>query len=243
MKRAIALAALAAAQSAQAAETRFTTCPIYRDTDAGRKSGCWLADESTSGTRFDVSQAPTKPDWNYAILVEGKVADKQDNPCGGTVLDPVRVSVLDDRCPRHMIPAEGFPGRKFVLPRRNVSPSGDPRPVDPPPYGPRTFSIFFDFDRAFVTYQLSDWLFDNTVAWLKAAKPRRIVVTGFAVTDRGESANIARDRATRIAQSLAMLGIPGARVKTGTNPPPTTAEGSDGLTEPSRRRVEVTATF
>lgn len=33
-------------------QQRFITCPIYRDTDAGRKSGCWLVDEGVSGQRF-----------------------------------------------------------------------------------------------------------------------------------------------------------------------------------------------
>ncbi len=236
-------ALIAIAQSVQAAELRFTTCPVYRDTDYGRKSGCWLAEDPASGLRYDVSQAPTKPDWNFAILVEGKLAARQDNACGGVVLDPVRVSVLDEPCPRHMLPAEGFPGRLFVLPRRNVAPTGDPRPVDPPPYAARTFPIFFDYDRAFVTYQHSDWLLDLAVAWLQAAKPKRIVVTGYAVTQQGESKAIARARAERVAHSLKQYGIVGALVRTGVNPSPTDVEGSDGLIEPSRRRAEIRAEF
>jgi hypothetical protein len=91
-------------------QQRFIACPIYRDADAGRKSGCWLADEGTSGQRFDVSQAPTKPDWNHEVLVEGEVTSQQENACGGLVLNPVRVSVLPGPCTRHMLPAEGFPG-------------------------------------------------------------------------------------------------------------------------------------
>ena len=53
---------------------RFVACPVYRDTDAGKKSGCWLADDPATGRRYDVSQSPTKPDWNFEVLVEGRVA-------------------------------------------------------------------------------------------------------------------------------------------------------------------------
>src|SRR5690606_1416098 len=41
------------------AELRFVTCPIYRNTDAGRKSGCWLADSPEDGQRYDVTRSPT----------------------------------------------------------------------------------------------------------------------------------------------------------------------------------------
>ncbi len=118
---------------------RFVACPVYRDADSGKKSGCWLADDRATGMRYDVSQSPYKPDWNRAVLVEGRVASGAGDPCGGTVLDPVRSSILPDACPRHMLPAEGFPGRKFVLPARNVEPMAAPRPAPPGPYAERDF--------------------------------------------------------------------------------------------------------
>ena len=86
-------AMLGSAQDASEA-VRFVTCPVYRDTDNGRKSGCWLASDPASGIRYDVTAAPTKPDWNHAILVEGFVAKAAGDPCGGVVLEPARVSVL-----------------------------------------------------------------------------------------------------------------------------------------------------
>ena len=113
------------AANARAAETeslRFIACPIYRDTDAGRKSGCWLADDPTSGRRLDISAAPTKPDWNYEVLVEGTVAARQVDNCGGLVLEPVRVSVLPGRCARHMLPAEGYAGNKYSAPGSQRTP-------------------------------------------------------------------------------------------------------------------------
>src|SRR5690606_26201070 len=94
-------------------ELRFVTCPVYRNTDAGRKSGCWLADSPEDGLRYDVTRSPTKPDWNRAVLVEGRVSAGQADTCGGIVLEPVRVSVLDQACPRAMLPAQGYPGVRF----------------------------------------------------------------------------------------------------------------------------------
>lgn len=258
MKRALRAAALAVALSAPASadgdgEVRFITCPVYRDTDAGRKSGCWLADDPATGVRYDVSPAPTKPDWNYEALVEGRVAATQDDPCGGVVLDPARVSVLEGRCPRHMVPAEDYPGRVFVLPNRNVRPLSEPRDTPRGPYTDRTFNLFFDFDRSFLVYQYDDYLLDRMITWIRVAEPNRIVVTGFAATapavvsgrEIAERRDVARARAEMVVEALVRLGVPPAKlvVRTRTRAMPTDEGDADGLFEPSRRRVEIRAEF
>lgn len=231
-------------------QLRFISCPIYRDTDAGRKSGCWLVDEATSGQRYDISQAPTKPDWNFEVLVEGEVSQKQDNPCGGVVLNPVRVSILPGACTRHMLPAEGFPGRVFVLPKRNIQPLGVPRPQPEPPYSKRTFHLFFDFDRSFLVYQLDDYFLDQAIAYIRATNPKKVIVTGFGATAAArvsertlaEGKGIARARAEIIAESLRRLGVTDAQleVRWEGGSQPTDVEDSDGVREASRRRVEIT---
>lgn len=243
------LALLASAGAAEAQSVRFVTCPIYRDTDAGRKSGCWLADEAASGVRYDVSRSPTQPDWNYEILVEGEPADEPDAACGGRVLSPVRVSVLPGACTRHMLPAEGFPGRRFVLPARNVRPLSEARPPLEGPATTRTFHILFDFNRAFLVYQLSDYLFDQAITYIRAANPRRIVVTGHAATrptivsgrELAEDPAIAEARAGLIREALLRMGVPEEKivVRTRADAEPVAAEGADGLAEPSRRRVDI----
>jgi outer membrane protein OmpA-like peptidoglycan-associated protein len=240
----------AAQARAQAEELRFISCPIYRDTDAGRKSGCWLADEHASGIRFDVTRSPTKPDWNYEVLVEGRVAPQVTGNCGGVVLDPVRVSVVTSGgCPRHMLPAEEFTGDKFVLPPRNVRPLSADRPVPQQPFTDKTFHILYDFNSDFLVYQLSDYLFDEAVTYIRGVNPRAVVVTGWAATERAvlsdreiaEEPEIARNRAERIAESLARMGVSreiiDVRWKTAAEP--VAAEGADGLLEPSRRRVDI----
>ncbi len=236
--------------NAWAEQQRFITCPVYRDTDAGRKSGCWLADNSASGQRFDVSQAPTKPDWNHEVLVEGEVSATQDNACGGVVLNPVRVSVLPGTCTRHMIPAEGFKGRTFVLPKRNIQPLSQPRSVPAGPFTSRTFYLFFDFNRSFLVYQLDDYLLDQAAAYILAANPKKVIVTGFAATEPSnvsgreiaETQAIARTRAEGIAESLRRLGVSAGRieVRSRARALPVDAEDSDGVLEASRRRVEIT---
>ena len=256
MRRLAALLALCAPLSAQAAETgalvRFVSCPVYRDADAGKKSGCWLADDRASGSRYDVSPSPHKPDWNRAVLVEGRVAAAAGDPCGGVVLDPVRSSILPERCPRHMLPAEGFPGRKFVLPARNVTPIAVPRPAPPGPFATRSFALFFEFDRDFVLYQYSDFLLDQAVTWITAAKPKRLVVTGFAATvpeavsgqTLAERPAVAQERADKVAESLRRM-LPGMAIETRSQlaAQPVDHPDADGLPGQSQRRVEIRAIF
>ena len=251
MKAGAALLALVAVQAAaQPPESvRFITCPVYRDADAGKKSGCWLADERITGKRYDISMAPTKPDWNYEVLVEGYVAQGQLDACGGIVLAPARVSVLPGPCVRKMLPAEGYPGRVFVLPERNVRPLSEARAVPPGPYQTRTFHLLFDFDKAFMVYQLDDYLIDQALTYIRAVNPARVIVTGHAATIPddvsgrmiAENPKIAQQRAEIIAESLRRLGVPDDRldVRWAIDAQPVAAEGADGITESSRRRVDI----
>lgn len=165
-------------------------------------------------------------------------------------LDPVRVSVLTSgECPRHMLPADGYAGDRFVLPERNVRPVSELRAEPPRPFTDKTFAIPFDFNSAFVTYQLSDYLFDEALTYILAVDPRQIVVTGWAATDLAEvsgrriaeDAKLAQERAEMIAESLRRLGVPADRIETRwrTSAQPAPIDGADGLIEPSRRRVDI----
>jgi hypothetical protein len=224
-------------------------CPIYRDTDSGRKSGCWLADDPATGRRYDISRGPTKPDWNHAVLVEGQSVSGAASPCGGLVLEPVRTSILPDPCPRRMLPAEGFKGNRFALPARNVAPMSVARPVPPPPYADRAFHLVYDFDKAFIVYQLDDYLLDEAITWIRAARPKRIVVTGWAAAEPvvvsgrtlAERAEVARERADTVVESLVRLGVSRSiiEVRWRADAQPAPVPGADGLAEPSRRRVDI----
>jgi hypothetical protein len=243
------VAAGAGASAAQQAQQRFIACPIYRDTDAGRKSGCWLVDEPASGQRYDISRGPTKPDWNHEVLIEGAPAKAPDNPCGALVLDPVRVSVLPGVCTRRVLPAESFPGRAFVLPARNLRPLSEARKSSGPPYGQRRFYLFYDFDSSFLVYQLDDYFLDAAATYILAANPRRVVITGFAATAPAsvsgrtiaEKGAVAKLRAESIAESLRRLGVPPDKlvVQSRLGASPVDVTDADGVVEASRRRVEI----
>jgi outer membrane protein OmpA-like peptidoglycan-associated protein len=252
VKRAAAALLLAVATPAAAqapGETvRFISCPIYRDVDAGRKSGCWLADERETGRRFDIANAPTKADWNHEVLVEGRISDAPDS-CGGMILEPVRVSVLPGACTRQMLPAESYKGRPFVLPERNVRPLSEARPAPQPPFTEKSFYLLYDFNRDFIVYQLDDYLLDQAITYIRGVKPKRIVVTGYAATKPAtlsgrsiaESADIARKRAESITEALIRTGVDRKTIETNwkSGAEPIEAAGADGLAEPSRRRVVI----
>ncbi len=248
MKAVIALALLMASAAQAEEAVRFIACPVYRDTDSGAKSGCWLADDPATGMRFDVSHSPTKPDWNHALLVEGRPSADGPQSCGGKPLDPVRVSVMAAPCTRFMLEAEGYPGRRFALPRRNVRPLYEERARPARPFVARTITIPFDFDSQFVTYQLSDYYLDATINYALDVQPARIVVTGYAASrpttvsgqSLAEPATLATERAEKVAQALRLRGVPAERITVAVGPDSSSDdEAFDGLVEPSRRRVEV----
>ncbi|MEN9706430.1 MAG: hypothetical protein RLZZ393_2309 [Pseudomonadota bacterium] len=235
---------------AMAEELRFIACPIYRDVpDSGRKGGCWLAEDGASGVRYDVSMSPVKPDWNHEVLVEGMVAATQDNACGGTVLDAVRVSILPGVCTRHSLPAEGYPARKFTLPARNTRPLSEKRVPPPPPWANRSFHLQYEWNRSFGVYQLDDYYLDQAIWYIRAVDPREVVVRGYAATTPStvsgrviaERDDVARERAEKVAESLRRLGTPPGVIKVEWHDAASAAaiDAADGLVEPSRRRVEI----
>jgi outer membrane protein OmpA-like peptidoglycan-associated protein len=244
------LAGFAATATAgeQAAEPiSFVSCPVYRDVDLGPKSGCWLATDPASGIRYDVGAGRSKPQWGREVLVEG-IVSKTPNRCGGVVLEPVRIAVLDGFCNKHMLPAEGFPGRAFQLPAEVLQQTWVPRPEPQPPLGPRQFVIFFGFDSSFPLYQYSEIILEKAALYARASKPSRIVVTGYAATDAyivsgrslAEDSGVARARANKVALALERLGVPASIIKVQWRSSPEPVPGGDeGLVEPSKRRVVI----
>ena len=234
----------------QAEEIRFVTCPIYRDTDIGRKSGCWLADDPVDGVRYDIGSSWRRPHWAYGVLVEGSIMEGATDTCGGIRLDPVRTSVLYDmKCPMHMLPAEGYSGRIPARSKRYVMPVFVKRDIPQPPFKNEIFSISYDFNSDFVSYNHNDYYFDLASAWIRAAKPHKIVVTGWAATDpvtisgkiMRESPDIARSRALKIHESLLRRGVNPDIIEVhwkGAAQPADIA-AADGLLEASRRRVDI----
>jgi outer membrane protein OmpA-like peptidoglycan-associated protein len=234
---------------ADAGATRsFVACPIYRDTDMGRKSGCWLADDGTSGQRYDVTWAPIKPQVDRAILVEGVVTSDADT-CGGIVLNPVRVSVMEGLCPGWVLPAEQYPGRPSPPPVEALAPLSVPRELPPPPYEPRTFTIYFELGRDFLIYQHAEVVLEKIALYVTASKPKKIEIHGYAATDPvrfprrtlvQERLEIAEARARMVREAMLRLGVAPELLTLAWSgsPAPTDLEGGR-LPESSKRRVTV----
>jgi hypothetical protein len=248
--KALALLAATAASVAQdsGAAVQFVACPIYRDTDAGRKSGCWLADDPATGIRYDITASPTKPDWNHAVLVEGKVSAATQDYCGGKVIEPARLSVLEASCTRHMIPGEAFPSRKFALPERNVRPLYEDRKRPEAPYAEGRFTIPFDFRSSFVVYQLSDYYLDQTINYALDVQPARVEVSARAQTrpmavsgqQLAEEKSLARERADLVRRALMLRGVPEDRIRIVEGPDqPFVPAAFDGLVGPAERRADI----
>jgi outer membrane protein OmpA-like peptidoglycan-associated protein len=223
---------------------RFVACPVYRDVDAGRKSSCWLATDGASGIRYDIGESPAKPQLGKQVLVEG-VISRDPSVCGAPVLNPVRASVIDRECPRVMLPAEGLPGRRFVLPEV-LAPRAVPRTPPPPPYLTRDFSIYFEWGSDFLRYQHAEIVIDKALRHLQASRASRVVIRGYADTvglggvDLVEPLALGRARAEMVAEAFRRLGVAESLLRVrwhGTPLPDALAEL--GLPGAARRRVEI----
>lgn len=240
-----------ASVESEAERVSFVACPVYRDTKAGEKSGCWLATDPESGIRYDISRGRTKPQIGRKILVEGKVTEDAEN-CGDPALEPVWTSVLPEDCPDHMIPAEGYPGNKFELPEEVMQPIWVERELPEGPYEPKTYHIYFDFNSDFLIYQYSEVLLEDIALYIEASDPEQVVITGYAATqdhqvsDRviAEKPEVARARAEMVATALRRLQIDPDKLKVqwkkAAEP---TEDGDRGLEYASRSRATVELKF
>jgi outer membrane protein OmpA-like peptidoglycan-associated protein len=246
-------AALAFGQASSAPEPSrsFIACPIYRDTVNGRKSGCWLATDDSDGVRYDVTLGRTKPQIGHEILVEGRVS-AGSAPCGGLVMTPIHVSVLESTCPSFTLPAEGYPGRRYEVPLNLVLPPADTiRDPPPPPYPPRTWAIEFAYGSDFLQYQYSEVILDDIARYVLAAHPRVITIDGYAATHGwvvserrlSEPAALAASRAALVAEALQRLGVASSLIKVSWHGNPQAESIDDALPEPSKRRVDIKMSY
>jgi outer membrane protein OmpA-like peptidoglycan-associated protein len=235
-----------AAEPAVGSRVSFVACPVYRDADFGRKSGCWLADDVASGTRYDASLGLTKPQLGRDVLVEGVVASGPD-ACGGVILEPVRTSTLTSTCAAVIVPAEGFPGRRYVTPPEVLPQTWVPRTPPAAVTTEQHYSIVFELNSDFLNYQYSEVMLDEIARVVAASKARAVRLTGYAATtpykvsghELREPASLARDRVEMVAEALRRLDVaPSIMTVTWSSKPP--AALAQPLAEASKRRVDVT---
>jgi outer membrane protein OmpA-like peptidoglycan-associated protein len=236
---------LIAANAANAAS--FVACPVYRDTDAGRKSGCWLATDPATGIRYDVTDAANKPWVGRMVLVEG-VPSGAKNICGGAVLNPVQVAILEERCAEVIIPAEGYPSKPSVLPAEYLLPLVVPRTPPAPPYSAQSWQIQFTFGDDRLVYQSVETTLEKAMLYAVASKARELEVTGYAdtagfdVSGRrlAEPKALAKARALMVTEARVRLGVPAATIKTSWRTDPAPVGPAGPLSAASKRRVTIT---
>lgn len=227
---------------------RFVACPVYRDTDAGRKSGCWLATDPATGLRYDVSDAPFKPWIGHLVLVEGIPASTPDI-CGGVALAPVRTAVLPDTCAEALIPPEGYPSKPSVVPKTALQPLSVPRTPPAPPYTTQTYHIEFTFGDDRLMYQHVEQILEQAMLYAVAGHAG-VRVTGYAdsigfeASSRhlAEPAELARARALVVKEALMRLGVPAERITADWNTQPASIAVPAGLPLVSKRRATITVT-
>jgi hypothetical protein len=207
--------AVALADSPSAGEKlSFVSCPVVRDT---RSVPCWLSEyEGVSyylTIQSDVSASVQPPMLGHQVLVEGTVSDAPAI-CGGVVLKDVHLSVMperdadcntmlpaDDRYPVDFNPRPPGPsaGRLAFDPAANA-------PAPPPPSGPQTIDIHFDFDRG-VSFRHPAVL-TGILQVASQIKAKQLHITGVRGAHRlsnGELLQEAADIGQRRAQEIAAL--------------------------------------
>jgi outer membrane protein OmpA-like peptidoglycan-associated protein len=153
--------------------------------------------------------------------------------------------VLEGSCNGALLPAEGFPGRRYVLPGEVGLPTWVPRTLPPPPYSEQHYALLFNFGSDFLNYQYSEIMLEKIALYAKASKASVIRITGYATTrtlqvsgrSLTEPASLARDRAEMVAEALRRLDTGGAMLSVKWH---TDAAALDQpLIEVSRRRVDI----
>jgi hypothetical protein len=250
------LAGWLAAVSVGAAQqrTNFVSCPIVRDTAS---VPCWLAEYEGElyflTLQTDVS-APVTPPWlGHRVLVEGTVS-AEPNVCGGKVLKPVHLSVLDpDASCNTMLPAEERYNLTFEPPRPpgpsrgrlafdNAAPAA--AAAAPPSVMPATreFVVSYPFD-GMVGFNHAGPL-TAVLDFARAVNAREIEIVGYRGAVRlsngqtmVEEATIGKRRAEQVASLLQGAQLTAPSYKIAWRDEPAAATGID---DHLSRRVVIT---
>ena len=230
--------------------TNFVSCPIVRDTAS---VPCWLAEYEGElyflTLQTDVS-APVTPPWlGHRVLVEGTVS-AEPRICGGVVLKPVHLSVLDrDASCTTMLPAEERYNLTFEPPRPPGPSKGrlafDNAPAAPPSpraVSTREFVVSYSFD-GLVAFNHAGVL-SQVLEFARAANAREIEIVGHRGAVRlsngqtmVEEPTIGKKRAEQVAMLLQGANLTAPSYKVTWRDEPAAASGID---DHLSRRVVIT---
>jgi len=228
----------------------FVSCPIVQDTAT---VPCWLSEyegqEYYLGIQTDISADFDPPYLGHQVLVEGTISD-EPRICGGVVLKPVTISPLPELDQSCSVIRPAVPQFTVPFAPRPPGPSGGRLAFDPPPsssaelkppYGARSFDLFYDVDmlvmgrHASQLTEIFDYAKKIPAARLKVAAGRGAskLSNGRVLTER---AGIAKARAEEIAELFAGAGISRSAIELTWRENP---EPADGIDDWRSRRVTV----
>lgn len=232
--------------------TNFVSCPIVRDTAS---VPCWLAEYNGElyflTLQTDVSAPVNPPSLGHRVLVEG-TASTEPRICGGIVLNPVHLSVLErDASCNTMLPAEERYNLTFEAPRP-PGPSKGRLAFDNAPDVPRPAPAASGSTTEFIVSYPFDGLIGFTHAgaltgilnFARTVNAREIEIVGHRGAVRlsngqtmVEESNIGKKRAEQIAMMLQGANLKGPSFKVSWRGE---AAAADGVDDHLSRRVVVT---
>ena len=228
----------------------FKACPIVQDTDT---VPCWVSEYDGElyyiGIQTDSSAPYNPPYLGHQALFEGHIKDRP-RICGGIVLEPVNVAVmpeLDPGCDEIRPASDRY---KVDFHPRGPGPSTGqlafrpPPPVSEgltPPYEPRTFTLYYDFDTPARGrhYQALNSAFEYaratgaTTFVIASYRGATLLSDGSVLT---EKAAISRIRAQEVERLLNDAGLAGRYDVNWTETP----VEADGVDDWQSRRTDIT---
>ena len=145
--------------------------------------------------------------------------------------------------PRFQIIGRRGPGPNTAASTLRKPPSSPAPPAVEPPYTAKTFTLTYEFDSELAVRTIGEAL--RAVQYARAVHAREITIVGHRGSSllsddslASEIPTIARLRAQEVARTLTKLGLPGAATLTVRWDDE--LESADGVTDPDRRRAEIT---
>lgn len=246
------LAVASAAHSREMPEGRiaFKACPIVQDTDT---VPCWVTEYGGElyyiGIQTDSSSPFHPPYLGHQALFEGRITDKP-RICGGIVVEPVNVSVMpeiDPNCDEIRPASDKY---KVDFHPRGPGPSTGRlafRPPPPitdglaPPYEPRTFAVYYDFNTPIRGYHYI--VLNRAFEYAGAIDASKVVISGYrgeTLLSDGtlltENADISGIRAREIERLFKEAGLDSSYELTWSEQP----IRADGVDDWKSRRIEIT---
>jgi hypothetical protein len=211
------IAPITVAQAQEAKRMNFVACPEFRPANGG----CWTIEHAGRIYAINNPENGIMPQLLHKVLVEGEPNNAGPTVCGGQQFSKLWTSVLSEVSPEcnSVLPALlGYAPPMNPITEQLLGMLQAPIP-SPPPHGPDTFAIGFDFDGAFLAKKLQIPA-EIAARYAVANNAREVVIEvgyGRTILDDGtvltESRQVLDDRATLLVDAFTDLGFPKDRIR------------------------------